>query len=569
MVTIIMTTGIFLYVEKGNEYEKMNYKKFTELLDENKVEKVTLSSSPYIKVILDSGKEFKTQNPRIENFKEKLLLHEVEVIEEEFSFNSKNIISIFIFLGVLVFFVYYGKKGGGAKSAQKEITDMANIDINNDEKRTRFKNIAGNEEAKESLVEIVDFIKNPDKYEKYGARIPRGVLLYGSPGTGKTLLAKAVSGEASVPFFPVNGSDFIQVYAGVGASRIRSLFKKARKLGKAVIFIDEIDALGKNRKNSIGGNDESDRTLNALLTEMSGFNENQGIVVIGATNRIDILDKALLRPGRFDRQIEVGLPDRMSRYNILKLHGLNKPLDKSVNLMELADKTVYFSGAKLENLMNESAIIAARNNDEFINMSHIDKAFYSMLIGSEKKDKSSISVDEKSITAYHEAGHALISKLICPENRVTKVSIIPSTKGAGGFTMNIYKDKMYQTKRDIEKNIMVSLAGRAAEELVFGEEDITTGASNDLERATMLSLKLVSKFGMDKNMGLLSYERLYGNNIVSNEKIIGRVKEKVEELYEETKSIIKDNLDILKDIAKGLMEYEMLDESQLESIINT
>src|SRR5699024_81875 len=382
-----------------------------------------------------------------------------------------------------------------------------------------------NEEAKESLKEMVDFIQNPEVYNEFGARLPRGVLLYGPPGTGKTLLAKALAGEAGVPIFPVSGSDFIQVYSGLGASRIRDLFKMAKSAGKSVIFIDEIDSLGKKRKGNNGAsNEEGDRTLNSLLAEMSGFKENEGIIVIAATNRIDVLDDALLRPGRFDRQIEVQLPDIKAREEILKLHGKNKPLSKDIDFRRIALETVYFSGAKLENLLNESAMIAVRSKKEEITRGHIDQAYYKILVGDEKKDRSSLKRKDREITAYHEAGHALMAKLVSPENRVTRVSIIPSTKGMGGFSLNIPPDRMYQTKKEILNNIMVILGGRAAEEIIYGKENITTGASSDLEKATEDVLSMIGIYGMDEDVGLLNYNVIMSREFTSDIDLVSKGK---------------------------------------------
>ena len=429
--------------------------------------------------------------------------------------------------------------------------------------------MAGNEEAKEALKEMVDFIKNPEVYNKFGARLPRGVLLYGPPGTGKTLLAKALAGEAGVPIFPVSGSDFVQVYAGLGASRIRNLFKKAKEAGKSVIFIDEIDSLGKKRKgNNISGSEEGDRTLNALLAEMSGFKENDGIIVVAATNRIDVLDDALLRPGRFDRQIEVQLPDIKAREKILKLHGRNKPLSEDVDFKKLAAETVYFSGAKLENLLNESAMIAVRLKDKEITNEHINKAYYKVLVGDEKKDRSSLRSKDREITAYHEAGHALISKLVSKENRVTKVSIIPSTKGMGGFSLNIPPDRMYQTKKEILSNIMVALGGRAAEELIYGEENITTGASSDLEKATETVLSLIGIYGMDSSTGLLNYNVAISKELNGDINLLNRGKDILESLYKDTINILKIYRETLEKLAKALLEKEVLEEEEINTIID-
>lgn len=569
IILIALSSSLYLYMNSDKNYEDISYKSFLSYVENGQVEKVELDDSPKITGKLKNSKYFRTDNPRTENFKEILLKNNIEVKETNGNLALTQGLTFILFLlgiGAIGYFL----NNNMTKQAQKEMAVMSNVEEGFNEKGISFKDVAGNEEAIESLKELVDFIQNPDKYYRYGARIPRGVLLYGPPGTGKTLLARALAGEAKVPFYSVSGSDFIQVYAGLGASRIRTLFKKAKESGKSVIFIDEIDALGKKRKGNFsnGGSDESDRTLNALLTEMSGFKENEGIIVVAATNRIDTLDEALLRPGRFDRQIEVGLPDVNARYKILSLHSKNKPLSDCVNLKKIAHETVYFSGAMLENLMNESAMLAARNNDPLIDTDHIDKAFYTVLVGEEKKDRSTIPFEDKKITAYHEAGHALITKLISKENRVTKVSIIPSTKGMGGFSMNIPPDKMYQTKKDIKNNIMIALGGRAAEEVVFGENNITTGASSDLKKATEMSLSMIGIYGMDKELGLLNYESILGQNVVGNEILINRIKEILDNLYSETKKLIIDNIEYLDKIASLLLEKEVLDEEDMNRLVS-
>jgi cell division protease FtsH len=569
LITLLIITIIcsYSFILNKREYEEISYNMFIEEVEKGNVKEVYYSDSPKIKGEFRNGGYFTTDNPRTENFKEKLLLSNVNVVEENNN-TTKDIFGVVFFVLFFGLAIYFMNKN--SRQAQKEITEMSSIENGNENSvQVTFNDVAGNEEAKESLRELVDFIRNPEKYERYGARMPRGVLLYGPPGTGKTLLAKALAGEAGVPFFAVTGSDFIQVYAGLGASRIRSLFKKARQIGKCVIFIDEIDALGKKRRGGLpGGSDESDRTLNALLTEMSGFKGSEGIIVIAATNRIDTLDEALLRPGRFDRQIEVGLPDVNARYKILKLHSKNKPLSEDVDLRKVAYQTVYFSGAKLESLMNESAMLAAKENERVISMKHIDKAFYTVIAGEEKKDRSNITIEDKKITAYHEAGHALVTKLVSPKNRVTKVTIIPSTKGAGGFSMNIPPDKMYQTKEDIKNNIMIALAGRGAEELIFGKEKITTGASNDLQKATNMILALIARMGMDEEAGLINYEVALGNNVGSNSYVLERAKYLIDKLYNETKEIIKNNLVLLREIADLLLEKETLSEDEIEAILH-
>jgi len=401
---IVLAAYMFVNSYNHEKPKKISYTAFLEHVKNGQVLEISLNNLPTVTGKLKDGTEFVTDNPRSENFKEEMLLYNVNVVESSNMGLIDRIIPLILMLGAIGMVVYLVRNG--SKQAEKEMENMANIDVVDTlSNKVTFNDIAGNEEAKESLKELVDFIKEPEKYSKYGARLPRGVLLYGPPGTGKTLLAKALASEAGVPFYAASGSDFVQVYAGLGASRIRGLFKKAKQSGKSVIFIDEIDALGKARKggNSNLGSEEGDRTLNALLTEMSGFKENEGIIVLAATNRIDTLDEALLRPGRFDRQIEVGLPDKNGRLAILKIHSKNKPLSEDVDLERIARETVYFSGAQLENMMNEAAMIAARNKDKLITMEHIDKAFLNVLVGEEKKDRSYISLRDKKITAYHES----------------------------------------------------------------------------------------------------------------------------------------------------------------------
>ncbi|MCX7904456.1 MAG: ATP-dependent metallopeptidase FtsH/Yme1/Tma family protein, partial [Caloramator sp.] len=453
LIIIILTLSIYFYNHGSNEKNIIGYASFIQMVDQNKVNTVFLNDAEFIKVITKDNKTYYTENPRSENFKEKLLLKGIHV--KESSSNIANTIGGTIFFVIITIFAITLL----SKKIVPSTKSMSSIDYDTKSAtNVTFDNIAGNEEAKESILELVDFIKNPEKYAKFSARPPRGIILYGPPGTGKTLLAKALANEAEVPFFAVNGSDFVQIYVGVGAARIRDLFKKAREKGKAVIFIDEIDAIGKKRTSRAdGGSDERDQTLNALLSEMSGFKDSQGIVVIAATNRLDVLDDALLRPGRFDRHIEVNLPDVKARYEILKLYTKNRPLAEDVDLFKLAEMTPYFSGAKLENLVNEAAILAAKESAEFITNYHFDKAFNIIIAGFEKKDRSYITDIDKKITAYHEAGHAIISKIIAPEISVKKVTIIPSTKGAGGYTLNIPPDKMFKTKNDLLKQVKIAL----------------------------------------------------------------------------------------------------------------
>ena len=569
VLVLILSAYLLLTLNTRGQHKDISYSSFLKYAKNGQVLEINFNDTSQLTGKLKDGTEFITDNPRTENFKEQMLLYNINVIEGNGNNIADKIIPVVLMLGIVGLVVYLMKNG--TKQAEREMENMANIDtVSTISNKVTFNDVAGNEEAKESLKELVDFIKEPEKYARYGARLPRGILLYGPPGTGKTLLAKALASEASVPFYAASGSDFVQVYAGLGASRIRELFKKAKQAGKSVIFIDEIDALGKARKgaNSNMGSEEGDRTLNALLTEMSGFKENEGIIVLAATNRIDTLDEALLRPGRFDRQIEVGLPDINGRLAILKLHSRNKPLSKDVDLEQVARETVYFSGAKLENLMNEAAMIAARNKDKLITMKHIEKAFLNVLVGEEKKDRSCISLKDKEITAYHEAGHALVAKKVSKFNRVTRVSIIPSTRGMGGFSLNIPPDRMYQSRKDIIDNIIISLGGRAAEEIIFGKDNITTGASSDLKKATEMVLSMIGTYGMDDQLGLLNYEVVANSNISIDNSLIKRSEEMLRNLYSEAKRILMENIQCLHALANKLIIKESLNEQEIDEIIN-
>ncbi len=570
IVVLIFITGFIIYNNNFKEpVIEISYTEFMKKVEDDQINSISISDSSQLKGELKDGQQFVTDNPRIDGFKENMLTNNIKVEEVSVQYSTGQIILGIISIGAFVGLVVYMSKNN-SQQVSKEYNKMSDIDTSTEqESNIRFSNIAGNEEAKENIMELVDFIKNPKKYERYGARMPKGIILYGPPGTGKTLMAKALASEAGVGFLAVSGSDFVQVYAGLGAGRIRSLFKKAKEKGKCVIFIDEIDAIGKKRdRGGLGGSDESDRTLNALLTEMSGFKGNEGIIVIAATNRLDILDEALLRPGRFDRQIEVGLPDLKARYEILKLYSKDRPIKANLSLKGIAEQTVYFSGAKLENLMNEAAINAARENSESISEYHIDKAFYTVIAGDEKKDRSNIKNLDKKITAYHEAGHTVVTKLLCPQNKVTKVTIIPSTKGAGGFSMNIPPDKMYNTKKEMINNIKIALAGRIVEELIFGADNVTTGASNDIQKATEILVSMIKHFGMSEEIGMINYDVLYGSQGRIDGKSAEITKSEMKRLYEETKIIIEYNIELIESIAESLLSKETLNEEDINLCID-
>lgn len=468
-------------------------------------------------------------------------------------------IGIVIIIVLVVLFMYKNKK-----AAQKEINSLSEVSYKN-KSDISFDDIAGNYEAKKIMKEIVDFIRNPNKYEELGIRLPKGIMLYGTPGTGKTLLAKALASEAGVNFYAVSGSDFVQVYAGLGASRIRNLFKKAKKSGSSVIFIDEIDAIGKKRLGNMSrGSEEGDRTLNALLSEMSGF-ENSNTVVVAATNRIDVLDEALLRPGRFDKKIEVILPDKKARKDIIKIYLRNVVLSKDIDLEEISDMTVYFSGAMLENLVNEAKFLAIREKSNMLMQKHFHKAFITVLAGAEKTNHS-VGKKQKEVTAFHEAGHTFITKFFEPKKKIVKVSIIPTTKGAGGYTLTSGDDDSLVTKIKIENQIKILLAGRGVEEVIYGIDNITVGAQNDIEKATKLVIDYLTKFGMDSNVGLINYRILQQNFNISF-KIEEHVKRIIEDMYTNVINIIKDNINIISKIANELYINETIDGDYVDLLI--
>lgn len=428
--------------------------------------------------------------------------------------------------------------------------------------RLSFLNVAANEEALNSLKELADFLKNPQKYQRMGARMPRGVLLYGPPGTGKTLMARALAGEAGVPFFAASGADFVQMYVGVGASRVRELFAKARKAGKSVIFIDEIDALGKARQGS--GSDEREQTLNALLVEMSGFREENPVVVLAATNRLDTLDPALLRPGRFDRQIEVGLPDRDQRLSILKLHSRNKPLAQEVNLARLASDTISFSGAALECLLNEAAILAAGRNAEQIELADVQRAYVTSIAGQDRPSNN-VSQEDKAIIALHEAGHALVTHLLLPEHQIKRVSILPSTRGAAGYSLSIPPEKSVMKRSYLNAQLKVLLGGRAAEELAAGEMELTSGASDDLKRAAELAASMVMDMGMETDHGI-ALRALSKACSAGSQEGFAQSRKLLKEAYGQTFELLRENSDLLMKLTEALLEKESMDEHQLEQI---
>ncbi len=491
------------------------------------------------------------------------------------------IISVLLIVILLVTLMGNMSSGGAGSGGGKVMNfgkSRAHMTNEKDQKFT-FKDVAGLDEEKEDMAEIVDFLKSPKKYNDLGARIPKGVLLEGPPGTGKTLLAKAVAGEAGVPFFSISGSDFVEMFVGVGASRVRDLFEDAKKNAPCIVFIDEIDAVARKRGSGLGGgHDEREQTLNQMLVEMDGFNANEGIIVLAATNRVDILDPAILRPGRFDRKVMVGRPDVKGREEILKVHVRNKPLSDDVDLHEIARTTAGFAGADLENLMNESAICAAKANRSYIKKEDVDKSFVKIGIGGEKKSRL-VPEKERKITAYHESGHAILFHLLSEVGPVHLVSIIPNGRGAGGYTMPLPEnDNVFLTKKKMLQDIEVSFGGRIAEELIFG--DITTGASQDIKQATQTAQAMVVKYGMSDKVGLINYEvdsgeevflgRDLGHSRSYSEKMATMIDKEVrriiEQCYAEAKRIIEENMDVLHKCAALLLEKERIERSEFEAL---
>ena len=480
-------------------------------------------------------------------------------------------------VGVFVFMMMNAQQAGGGNGKMMNF-GKSRAKMSMGDKSVTFAQVAGLKEEKEELEEIVDFLKEPGKYTGVGARIPKGVLLEGPPGTGKTLLAKAVAGEAGGPFFSISGSDFVEMFVGVGASRVRDLFEEAKHNAPCIVFIDEIDAVARRRGTGMGGgHDEREQTLNQLLVEMDGFGVNEGIIVMAATNRVDILDPAILRPGRFDRKVAVGTPDVGGREEILKVHAKNKPLGDDVNLQQLAQTTAGFTGADLENLLNEAAIIAAKENRSFIANKDVKRAFVKVGIGAEKKSRI-ISDKEKKITAYHEAGHAILFHVLPDVGPVYTVSIIPTGVGAAGYTMPLpEKDEMFATKSRMLQDIMVSLGGRIAEEIIFG--DITTGASSDIKKATKTARRMVTRYGMSDNIGVICYdddddEVFIGKDLAHakahSEEISGEidkeVKRIIDDCYTKAKDIIMQHENVLHSCAKLLLEKEKINREEFEAL---
>ncbi|MFR9126470.1 MAG: ATP-dependent zinc metalloprotease FtsH [Acidaminococcus intestini] len=582
LLVFILGLWIYDYYNASNAPKNdMSYSNFMKEVQQDDVQSVTIVDNSVIKGRLKNGSEFTTVAPRDDKMVDTLRSRDVEIKAElppQPSFWSSILTSVLpmIVIVVLWFFMMNNAQGGGSRvmSFGKSKAKL----YGDGKSRVLFRDVAGADEAKQELREVVEFLKAPQKYNQLGAKIPKGVLLYGPPGTGKTLLAKAVAGEAGVPFFSISGSDFVEMFVGVGASRVRDLFDQAKKNAPCIVFIDEIDAVGRQRGAGLGGgHDEREQTLNQLLVEMDGFGANEGIIMIAATNRPDILDPALLRPGRFDRQIVVDRPDIRGRLAILKVHAKGKPIDSNVDMEVLARRTPGFTGADLANLVNEGALLAARHNQMTITMSDLEEAAERVMMGPERRSRV-ISDNEKRLTAYHEGGHTLVGMLLDHTDPVHKVTIIPRGR-AGGYTLSLPKeDRYYATRSELLDELKVLLGGRVAEALVLHE--ISSGASNDLQRATELARQMTCEYGMSERLGAVTFghrqqqvflgrdighENMYSEKIAAE--IDGEIRRFIDEAYEGTVKLLQDNIDKLHLIAQALIERETLEEHEIKELV--
>ncbi len=563
----------------------LSYSQFIHAVKAGQVQQVMIDEH-VIKGKMQGGQVFRTYAPSDTHLVDDLLANNVEikaVPPEQPSLIMQLLVSfgpMLLLIGVWVFFMRQMQGGGaGGRSAMNFGKSKARM-LEEDQIKVTFADVAGCDEAKEEVVEMVDFLKDPAKYQRLGGKIPRGALMIGPPGTGKTLLARAIAGEAKVPFFTISGSDFVEMFVGVGASRVRDMFEQAKKHAPCIIFIDEIDAVGRQRGAGLGGgNDEREQTLNQLLVEMDGFEGNEGIIVIAATNRADVLDKALLRPGRFDRQVVVGLPDVRGREQILKVHLKKVPSADDVIVKYIAQGTPGFSGADLANLVNEAALLAARMNKRLINMSDLEKAKDKLIMGVERHSMV-MNEKEKKMTAYHEAGHAIVGKLVPEHDPVYKVSIMPRGRALGVTMFLPERDQYSASKQKLDSMISSLYGGRIAEEMIFGWEQVSTGASNDIERATELARNMVTKWGLSQRLGPLAYseeegEVFLGRSVTQHKTVAEETSHTIDEEirsfidrnYERAEKILRENIDILHSMADALMKYETIDKYQIDDLM--
>jgi cell division protease FtsH len=587
VIAVVLMTVFNNFSQSGNTSQQVPYSQFISQVHNGGVSKVDIDGR-VITAQARSGEPFTTVVPTQYDPKllDDLLENNVEVngkLPEEPSMLAQIFISWFpmiLLIGVWIFFMRQMQGGGGGRGAMSFGKSKARL-MSEDQIKTTFADVAGCDEAKEEVSELVDYLKDPSRFQHLGGKIPTGVLMVGPPGTGKTLLAKAIAGEARVPFFSISGSDFVEMFVGVGASRVRDMFEQAKKAAPCIIFIDEIDAVGRQRGAGLGGgHDEREQTLNQMLVEMDGFEGNEGIIVIAATNRPDVLDPALLRPGRFDRQVMVGLPDVRGREQILKVHMRKVPLGKDVEASVIARGTPGFSGADLANLVNEAALFAARGNKKVVAMEEFEKAKDKIMMGAERRSMV-MTEDEKAMTAYHEAGHAIVGRLVPEHDPVYKVSIIPRGRALGVTMYLPEQDRVSHSKQHLESMISSLFGGRLAEQIIYGDEKVTTGASNDIERATQIARKMVTQWGLSEKMGPLLYaedenEVFLGRSVTQHKHmsddtaraIDQEVKLFIDRNYDRAKRILEENVDILHTMKDALMKYETIDADQIDDLMN-
>ncbi len=578
-------TSLFSQFQVGDQKNEITYSQFIQSVKQGDVSKVTISGSN-IDGVGAGGELFSTYSPGDLGLMGDLLSNRVSVEAkppEKDGFFKQLLISLAPILLLIGVILYTMKGAGGAMGGKNPMSfgkSKARL-ITKDESNTTFDDVAGVDEAKEDVAELVDFLSNPGKFTKVGGKIPKGVLMVGPPGTGKTLLAKAIAGEADVPFFFISGSDFVEMFVGVGASRVRDMFEQAKKNAPCIIFIDELDAVGRQRGAGMGGgHDEREQTLNQMLVEMDGFEGNEGIIVIAATNRPDVLDPALLRPGRFDRQVMVGLPDINGRDAILKVHMRKLPIAKNVKSSNIAKGTPGFSGADLANLCNEAALLAASKEKNLVGMQEFEKAKDKIMMGSERKTLA-MDESEKEMTAYHEAGHAIVGRLMPEHDPVYKVSIIPRGRALGVTMFLPEKDTYSMSKRKLNSQVASLFGGRIAEEIIFGNDAVTTGASNDIERATEIVHKMVKLWGMSKVMGPMAYgeeegEVFLGRQVTKHKHISddtftlidSEIRKIIDKNYKVATKLLTENIDILRSMAKALVEFETIDKDQIDDLMN-
>jgi cell division protease FtsH len=585
VIVAIILMSVFNNLSTTRQETKLSYSDFMQFVQQNQVDEVEISGR-IISGTMQNGNSFSTYSPETNNTAMigDLMKHGVRINAkpQETSIWTQIFISWFPFLliiGLWIFFMRQMQGGGGGRGALSFGKSKARL-LGEDQIKITFNDVAGCDEAKEEVSEMVDFLRDPSKFQKLGGKIPTGALMVGPPGTGKTLLAKAIAGEAKVPFFTISGSDFVEMFVGVGASRVRDMFDQAKKHAPCIIFIDEIDAVGRHRGAGLGGgHDEREQTLNQLLVEMDGFEGHEGIIVIAATNRPDVLDPALLRPGRFDRQVVVGLPDMRGREQILKVHMRKVPIADNVNAMNIARGTPGFSGADLANLVNEAALFAARSNKRLVDMEEFEKAKDKIMMGAERKSMV-MSDDEKKLTAYHEAGHAIVGRLVPSHDPVYKVTIIPRGRALGVTMFLPESDRYSYSKERLESQICSLFGGRIAEEMIFGLENVTTGASNDIQRTTEIARNMVTKWGLSERLGPMTYDEeegevFLGHSVAQHKNVSDEtahiideeIRSIIDRNYKRAEQILKDNEDKLHAMSDALMKYETINESQINDIM--